>query len=260
MKRMMTALGAAAIGAAFILPAGPGGAQEQLTAFQKKVRAVMNMPHRGKKNRARDRNRDPVKALHFCRMRDDITVLDWAPGRGWYTEILGPLLKDKGVLYVSTLGSQLKRIDPLLKKEPMSKVRKLPVDVVRHPKSHDITAKNLDFGITGVDVALNFREYHNLDPSTRLDFNRAVLRVLKPGGYYCIIDHTRRHMEPSTNENRRRVDPVRVIKEVQAAGFRFVDYATFFLRPDDELRFEVGRRTVRGNTDRFTLLFEKPAR
>jgi predicted methyltransferase len=248
------------LGAALAVPVLPAKAAEPLTAFQKKVKAVMAMAHRSKKNRTRDRNRDPVKALHFCRMRDDMTVLDWAPGTGWYTEILGPLLKDKGVLYVSTLGSQLKRIDPLLKKEPMSKVRKLPVDVARHPVSHDITAKNLDFGVTGVDLVLNFREYHNLDPSTRVDFNRAVFKALKPGGYACIIDHTRRHMEPSTNENRRRVDPVEVIKEVQAAGFRFVDYAKFFLRPDDELRFEVGRRTVRGNTDRFTLLFQKPAR
>jgi predicted methyltransferase len=248
------------LGAALVLPQPAATAADTLTAFQKKVQAVMKLPHRSKKNRARDRNRDPVKALDFCRMRDDMTVLDWAPGRGWYTEILGPLLKEKGVLYVSTLASQLKRIDPLLDKEPMTKVRKLPVDVVRHPVSHDITAKNLDFGVTGVDLVLNFREYHNLDPSTRLDFNRAVFKALKPGGYACIIDHTRRHMEPSTNENRRRVDPVLVIKEVQAAGLRFVDYATFFLRPDDELRFEVGRRTVRGNTDRFTLLFQKPAR
>lgn len=248
------------LSAALVLPMAPAGAADALTAFQKKVRTVMEMPHRSKKNRARDRNRDPVKALQFCRMRDDMTVLDWAPGRGWYTEILGPLLKDKGLLYVSTLGSQLKRLDPLLKKEPMSKVRKLPVKAVRHPVSHDITAKNLDFGRTDIDLVLNFREYHNLDPSTRLDFNRAVLKALKPGGYYCIVDHTRRHMEPDTNENRRRVDPVLAIKEVQAAGFKFVDFATFFLRPDDELRFEVGRRTVSGNTDRFTLLFQKPAR
>ena len=28
-------------------------------------------------------------------------------------------------------------------------------------------------------------------------------------------------------------------------------------RPDDELRYEVGRRTVTGNTDRFTLKFVK---
>lgn len=256
----ITLASAALLGAALVLPVGPAPAQEKLTAFQKKVGAVMKMPHRSKKNRARDRNRDPVKALHFCRMKDNMTVLDWAPGRGWYTEILGPLLKDKGKLYVSTQAARLKRLDPLLKKAPMSKVRKLPVKVQRDPVSHDITAKGLDFGITGLDLVLNFREYHNLDPSTRIDFNRAVLKALKPGGYYCIIDHTRRHMEPDTNENRRRVDPVRAIKEVEAAGFRFVDYATFFLRPDDELRFEVGRRTVTGNTDRFTFLFQKPAR
>lgn len=244
--------------AAIVFASVPAGAAEKLTAFQKKVAAVMKMDHRSAKNRARDRNRDPVRALQFCRMSDDMTVLDWAPGRGWYTEILGPLLKDRGVLYESTLAAQLKRLDPLLKKAPMSKVRKLPVDVFRHPVTHDITAKNLDFGLTGVDLVLNFREYHNLDQSTAVDFNRAVFKALKPGGYYCIIDHTRRHMEPDTYENRRRVDPVKVILQVQAAGLVFTDYAGFFFRPDDELRYEVGRHTVRGNTDRFTLLFRKP--
>ena len=253
-----SAIAAATLTLAMVFPPATSGAADKLTAFQKKVAAVMKMDHRSAKNRARDRNRAPVKALHFCRMGNDMTVIDWAPGRGWYTEILGPLLKEKGVLYLSTLGTQLKRVDHLLKKEPMSKIRKLPVDVVRHPVSHDITAKNLDFGLTGVDLVLSFREYHNLDQSTVLDFNRAVFKALKPGGYYCVIDHTRRHMDPDTHENRRRFDPVKLIKQVQAAGLVFVDYSDLFLRPDDELRFEVGRRTVRGNTDRFTLLFRKP--
>jgi predicted methyltransferase len=219
----------------------------------------MKMDHRSANNRRRDKNRDPVKALHFCRLRADMTVIDWAPGRGWYTEILGPLLKDEGTLYLSTLGSQLKRVDSLLEKPPMSKVRKLPVDVIRLPVSHDIVAKDLDFGMRGVDLVLSFREYHNLDKSTVLDFNRAVAKALKPGGYYCVIDHTRRHMDPDTHENRRRYDPVKMIKQVQEAGLVFVDYADFFFRRDDELHFEVGRRTVRGNTDRFTILFQKSA-
>ena len=59
-------------------------------------------------------------------------------------------------------------------------------------------------------------------------------------------------------ENRRRMDPVLVLKQVQAAGVRFVDFTPLFYRADDELRYEIGRRTVRGNTDRFTLLFRKP--
>jgi predicted methyltransferase len=237
----------------------PAIAKNHWTPFQKKVAAALKMPHRSAKNRARDRNRDPVRALHFCRMKDDMKVLDWAPGRGWYTEILGPLLKRRGELYVSTLAASLKRIDPLLELEPMSKVKKLPVDVSRHPVSHDITVNNIDFKMRDADMVLNFREYHNLDRSTVLQFNRAAFKALKPGGYYCIIDHTRRHMGPDTHENRRRVDPVLVIKQVQAAGFKFVDYSKMFLRPDDELRYDVGRRTIRRNSDRFTLLFQKPS-
>ena len=258
MNRSIIAAGALA--AIIALPSSVSAAANELTAFQKKIAAVMKMDHRSARDRARDRNRTPVKALHFCRLQDNMTVIDWAPGGGWYTEILGPLLKDRGVLYVSTLAAQLNRLDLLLRKEPLSKVRKLPVDVVRHPVTHDIAAKDLDFGLTGVDAVLNFREYHNLDQSTVLDFNRAVFRALKPGGYYCVIDHTRRHMEPDTHENRRRFDPVKLIKQVQGAGMMFVDYTDLFLRPDDELRFEVGRRTVRGNTDRFTILFRKPSR
>ncbi len=245
---------------AFLIAGAPAEAKGHQTAFQKKVAQVMKMRHRSAKNRTRDRNRDPVRALHFCRMNDRMKVIDWAPGRGWYTEILGPLLMDHGTLYVSTLAASLRRLDKLLRRAPMSKVRKLPVDVSRHPVSHDITVNKLDFGMDDADMVLNFREYHNLDASTVLQFNRGVLKALKPGGYYCIIDHTRRHMEPNIHENRRRVDPVKVIKQVLDAGFAFVAYSDMFLRPDDELRFEVGRRTVRGNTDRFTLLFQKPAR
>jgi len=65
-------------------------------------------------------------------------------------------------------------------------------------------------------------------------------------------------MEDTTGESRRRMDPVLIIKEVQSAGFELVDYSTLHYRADDELRYEVGRRSVAGNTDRFTLLFRRP--
>ena len=88
--------------------------------------------------------------------------------------------------------------------------------------------------------------------------NRQVFAALKSGGLYGVIDHTARHMEPANNENRRRVDPVMVIKELLDLGFEFVGYTDLHYRADDELVYEVGRRSVTGNTDRFTLLFRKP--
>ena len=65
-------------------------------------------------------------------------------------------------------------------------------------------------------------------------------------------------MQPDYSEVWRRIDPVLVIKEIQEAGFQLVDFSTLHYRPDDELRYEVGRASVTGNTDRFTLLFVKP--
>ena len=61
------------------------------TALQKKIAVILKMPHRSAKNRRRDRNRDPVRAMEFCRLKDNMKVLAWGPGRGWYTEILGPV-------------------------------------------------------------------------------------------------------------------------------------------------------------------------
>ena len=88
--------------------------------------------------------------------------------------------------------------------------------------------------------------------------NDASFKALKSGGIYAVVDHTRRHMEELNNENGRRFDPVLAIKEIQAAGFVLVDYSTLHARADDELRYEVGRKSVTGNSDRFTLKFKKP--
>ena len=51
---------------------------------------------------------------------------------------------------------------------------------------------------------------------------------------------------------------IEMIKEIEAAGFEFMDYSDLHYRAEDELIYEVGRKTVTGNTDRFTLLFRKP--
>jgi predicted methyltransferase len=49
-----------------------------------------------------------------------------------------------------------------------------------------------------------------------------------------------------------------VILQVQAAGFDFIDYSDIFFKPDDELRYEVDRKSLEKNSDRSSLLFRKP--
>ena len=65
-------------------------------------------------------------------------------------------------------------------------------------------------------------------------------------------------MQPMTGEVWRRADPIQITKELLDIGFELVDYSDLHYRSDDELRYEVGRKSVTGNTDRFTFLFRKP--
>jgi predicted methyltransferase len=114
------------------------------------------------------------------------------------------------------------------------------------------------FGVNDVDLVVTFRNLHNYTPEMRALLNEAVFDALKPGGIYGVLDHTRRHMEPQSRANGRRVDPVQMIKEIQAAGFVFEDYSTIHYSPADALNLEVGDPAVANQTDRITFRFRKP--
>ena len=223
-----------------------------------KVEAALAAESRPAADAERDRNRKPLETLKFFGLEDDMTVLELIPGGGWYTRVLAPVLAEKGKLYVA-IGTR--RVSESLLTEPgFEKVEVIETDDnIRRPEgSRYYALDDFDFGISGVDMVLTFRNVHNFDPESRERMNRAVFDALESGGLYGVVDHTKRHMEPDNPENRRRIDPVLVVKEMLDIGFEFVGYSDLHYRADDELRFEVGRRSVTGNTDRFTFLFRKP--
>lgn len=222
----------------------------QQTNVADKIRMAMASDIRTEADVLRDRNRMPLETLEFFGLRDDMRVLEMLPGGGWYTKLLAPVLRENGALYVS-IGTNTVR-DRLLSQPGFDHVR------IADPGVDSVGDSPFDFGVDELDLVLTFRNMHNYAESARLNINAAVFDSLKSGGHYGVIDHSRRHMEPTTTENERRADVVQIIKEAQAAGFILEDYSDLHYRPDDELRYEVGRATVTGNTDRFTLLFRKP--
>ena len=223
-----------------------------------KVEAALAAEGRPEADAARDRNRRPLETLKFFGLQDDMRVLELLPGGGWYTRVLAPVLADNGTLYVALGTRRVKEnIAPL---PGFEKIEVLETDAnIRRPEGERLyVMDDFDFGVSNLDMVLTFRNVHNFGEEGRMQMHRESFDVLKSGGVYGIVDHTRRHMEPDDHENRRRIDPVLTIKEVQAAGFEFVDYTDLHYRADDELEYEVGRRSVSGNTDRFTFLFRKP--
>lgn len=223
-----------------------------------KVEAALAAESRPQSDIDRDRNRMPLQTLNFFGLKDDMTVIELMPGGGWYTRILAPVLADNGKLYVALGAGRAERT--VLTEPGFENVEVLETtDNIRRPEGERLyVLDEFDFGVDDVDMVLTFRNVHNFGAEGRALMNREVFDVLKSGGLYGVVDHTRRHMERDNHENRRRIDPVLVIREMLDIGFEFVSYSDLHFRADDELEYEVGRRSVSGNTDRFTLLFRKP--
>jgi predicted methyltransferase len=223
-----------------------------------KIRAALALAYRTEADTSRDANRAPLEALQFMGLRDDMRVFEFGPGAGWYTKILAPVLKDEGELIIGYKKEWIDELSDLLAEPELSAVRRVNLDMDWDRELYAFSFNSMDFDAEDLDMFLNIREYHNLHGDDRMAFNKAVFEALKPGGRYVVIDHSRRHMQPDGPENVRREDPVKVLVEVQSAGFDLLDYSDMFYRLDDSLEYEVGRRTVAGNTDRFFFVFEKP--
>lgn len=241
----------------FLLIAGFAQASDY-SAVETKLQAAMASDIRTQAEIDRDDNRLPVETLEFFGLRDDMKVVELLPGGGWYTKLLAPVLAENGEFYVALGTGRVK--DNLLNQEGFEQVKVVAEDakIFRPEGSRNYALEIGGLGVEDADIVFTFRNYHNFGPEGRAAMNAAVYEALKPGGIYAVVDHTRRHMEADNNENRRRMDPVQAILEIEAAGFEFVGYSDLHFRPDDTLVYEVGRKTVTGNTDRWTLKFLKP--
>jgi len=225
-------------------------------AAKSKIEAATKSESRPEKDIARDANRKPLETLMFFGLRDDMKVLELIPGGGWYTRLLAPTLRDNGKLYVAYGGNWM---GDLLQQPGFDKVELVAAKskLYRPEGERYYKLENEKTGLKNLDMVLTFRNYHNFDAASREALNAEVYKVLKMGGIYGVVDHTRRHMEPETAENRRRFDPVKAIKEIQDAGFELLDYSDLHYRSVDELTHEVGHKDVTGQTDRWTMMFKK---
>lgn len=227
------------------------------TAAEKTIAKALESSIRTDEDKARDAERKPVETLTFFGLEPDMEVIELFPGGGWYTKVLGNVLKEKGKLYVAISTG---RVKDQLENWDLKDVEILaPESELTNTDIRGVfNVKNLDFAKTGVDMVLTFRNTHNFTPEARAELNKKVFDALKPGGVYAILDHTRRHMEPYSRPVWRRVDPVLMIKEVQAAGFEFVDYSDLHYNATDDLKKDTTDKSFEGYSDRFTLKFKKP--
>lgn len=265
--RIATLFGAAVVAA---LVAAPAGAKDADLA-----KAIAGK-HRSENFVARDAARKPQQVLEFIGIKPNMTVLEINPGGGYWTEILGPYLKDKGTYYttVSPASAGERAVQAANSWKSRLEANK---EVYGNVKTAEFGRGVTDIVPEGsVDMVLTFRNLHNWMGAGFADEALATFyKALKPGGVLGITDHRAREDLPL--DERARSGYVResyAIELAEKVGFKFVGKSDALYNPKDTRDHAGGVWTLPptlrlgeqdrekylaiGEADNFLLKFEKP--
>jgi predicted methyltransferase len=275
------------LAAAFLVGTiAPGGGLFKTEAQQTAgaaLDAAIAGAHRSAANKARDRYRHPKETLEFFGLRPEMTVVEIWPGGGWYTDILAPVLRDRGKLYAALYGERPPF--PYQSREMESFRAKLAsAPTVYGPVT--ITALGFPDELAiapagSADLVVTFRNVHNWvapgygPPNAPELAFKAFFAALKSGGVLGVVDH--RWPDRSTEDAQARngyISEERVIELAEAAGFELAGRSDINRNPLDTHDHPEGVWTLPpdlalgdrdrdkylaiGESDRLTLKFVKP--
>lgn len=207
------------------------GPSKTFSTTAKKLRAAIHGVHRAKENKARDRYRHPYQTLKFFGLRHDMRVIEVSPGAGWYTEILAPVLMNKGEYIaahftkdssVPYYARSYKNFNHKISSFP-DVYEKVRLATFEPPQYVDLGAKN------SADMVLTFRNTHNwAGRGIEREAFQAMYDALKPGGVLGVVAH-RAPDEANDNFTKLLVDAKNgylpedyVINLVESIGFELV--------------------------------------
>lgn len=206
--------------------------------------AALKGQHRVPGNADRDAARHPVETLTFFGLTPKVTVLEYGPGGGWYTELLAPVLAAEGKLYVTST-------DPNGPKENRQTLyaERLKLFLTKSPELYgkvgsvifDANAPKLALS-EPVDLALVIRGFHgwvNSDSvGTWLD---QIHGALKANGVLGIVQHRAAvGAEPKAAAKLGYVPEAWLIEQVEAHGFKLAEKSEINANPKDTKDYENG--------------------
>lgn len=251
-----------------------------------RLRAAIAGEHRTEEKKARDAYRNPYETLTFFGLEEDMTVLEINASGGWYTEIIAPVLAGTGK-YVATLTSPDVSDRAKASFDRHMEAMKANKDIYGDASISGIGPGNMEPVEPGsADLVLTFRNIHNwMGSDTIGDMMDMMYKAAKPGGHLGIVEHRGNPMikqDPKARSGY--VNEGYTIKLAEDAGWQLVATSEINANPMDDKDYE-GRvwrlpPTMRyfgregfpnlegadrqkslaiGESDRYTLLFVKPA-
>lgn len=254
-----------------------GASAEQSPAEDSHLKEVIAGDHRSADNTARDAYRHPYETLTFFGIKPDMTVVEIYPGRGWYTEILAPYLKDSGTFYAAQRPSDPSYAPGQRAVEAFDQKMKDAPELYGDVKRTTLTNGG-DMELSEpADLVLTFRNTHSLMRRGAEDATfTAMFNALKPGGVLGVVQHRGDpDVEQDPKGGKGYVTEDYVIAIAEKAGFELAEKSEINANPKDTKDYDKGVWTLPpsltlgdedrekymaiGESDRMTLKFVKPA-
>ena len=253
MHKILTGVAAAALmatGAVAVTQHAP--TKHSAAEVKKAVTAALADPARADQADD-DARRKAAAVIEFAGVGPGDSVVDLIPGAAYWTRIFTNVVGPTGHVYAvwpAVAAKSAEKAKPALDARRFANVT---ADV--DPAIITVTKP--------VDVVWTVQNYHDFNNSggtaATAAFNAAVLKALKPGGTYIVIDHADTPGSGlSGTSTKHRIDPATVKAEVTRAGFTFVGESKVLRNPADDHSKKVFDPAIRGHTDQFVYKFRKP--
>jgi len=248
--------------------------------FISRLEMAAHGDHRSDENKARNKYRNPMGTLAFFGLEANMTVLEIAPGGGWYTEVIAPAMRDTGTYVAGSYDIEVegqpeyryRQHQALLTQitDQASVYGQIQVANYSPPTSRNLWKKN------SVDMVLTFRSSHGwLRDGMIDDVYSDFFKVVKPGGTLGVVQHRAPNNDDALAWAKKGyVSEARVIQAAEAAGFILDGKSEINANSKDSKDYEngvwqlpptlaagdKGRETYLaiGESDRMTLRFVKP--
>ncbi|MBA2410002.1 MAG: class I SAM-dependent methyltransferase [Gammaproteobacteria bacterium] len=149
---------------------------------------------------ARDQYRHPAQTLRFLGLKPEMTVVEIWPSEGWYTEILAPATRPRGIYYAAGWRKEVHTgFTEKLETRP---------DVYDHVVVTELSVpERTTIAPPGTaDMVLTFRNVHNwMQGDYAQEMFRVFYRTLRPDGILGLVEH--------------RARPGASIKAMKASGY-----------------------------------------
>jgi len=210
----------------------------------------------------RDSLDHPADVLRLSGIRPGMRVADVLAGDGYYSELASYVVGPKGkVFMINNAAFDHWSDGPLQARLEPDRLRNVEHETL------DLNHMNLEPG--SLHAVFLIKVYHDLywvdsegvwpkiDTGGVLD---QLARALKPGGVLLLVDHS---AKPGTGNSAatalHRIDEAYAIKDFESRGLKVVAKSDLLKRPDDARDQISYKGPMLGKTDRFVLVFRKPA-